>query len=55
MFAGGSCACLSSLGRVHDARSCDKGRKVCEANARAQPVTESTIISLFLNIAFYYS
>ena len=38
VFAGGSCACLSSLGRVHDARSCDKSRKVCEANARAQPV-----------------
>ena len=30
---------LSSLGRVRGARSCDKGRKVCEANARAQPVT----------------
>ena len=39
VFAGGSYTCLSSLGRVRGARSCDKGRKVCEANARAQPVT----------------
>ena len=51
VFAGGSCACLSLLGRVRGARSYDKGRKVCEANARAQPVTPIEVaIRLFSTI-----
>src|SRR5437763_17110398 len=52
VFAGGSCV---SLGRVRGARSCDKGRKGCEANARAQPVTvQSSFYPYLLYIHFLY-